>query len=44
VMYTRRRLCLPAEREPEVDAAIGHDYALRPRELVTFWWDASASG
>jgi SAM-dependent methyltransferase len=39
VAFTRRRLCLPASREAEVDAALGPGPALR--ENVTFWWDVA---
>jgi SAM-dependent methyltransferase len=39
VAFTRRRLCLPSERDAEVDAALGPDTALHPREVVTLWWD-----
>ncbi len=39
VAFTRRRLCLPPQRDPEVDAALGPDYTFQPRELVTLWWD-----
>ena len=39
VAFTRRRLCLPPERDAEVDAALGRDAALHQREIVTLWWD-----
>lgn len=39
VRFARRRLCLPVEREAEVDAALPADFGTRPRELVTLWWD-----
>ena len=35
VAFTRRRLCLPAERDPEVAAALELP---GPRQLVTLWW------
>ena len=50
---TRRRLCLPPERSPEVAAALtaagvdpAHpvDLGSSGREVVTIWWDASAAG
>jgi SAM-dependent methyltransferase len=37
---TRIRLCLPAEREPEVAALLSQAGAPPPRELATLWWDA----
>lgn len=40
VAFVRRRLCLPAERDPELDSLLPPDDALlRPREAVTVWWD-----
>lgn len=39
VAFTRRRLCLPPDREPEVAAALAEDQDPRPRELVALWWD-----
>jgi len=47
VAWIRRRLCLPADRDPEVEEAIapgtvqGADgtYAFEARSLVTLWWD-----
>ncbi len=38
VAFTRRRLCLPASRDREVDEALGPDWGAF-RELVTLWWD-----
>jgi SAM-dependent methyltransferase len=35
VAFTRRRLCLPAERDPEVDAMLEPP---GPRPQVTLWW------
>jgi hypothetical protein len=35
--WVRRRLCLPAEREPEVAEALA-DLAPEPAEMVTLWW------
>ena len=40
VAFTRRRLCLPAERETEIAAVIEQIHV--PRRLVTFWWDGAA--
>jgi SAM-dependent methyltransferase len=42
VAFTRRRLCLPSERDPEVDAALDASFALGPRPLVTLWWPGRA--
>jgi 2-polyprenyl-3-methyl-5-hydroxy-6-metoxy-1,4-benzoquinol methylase len=51
VEVTRRRLCLPAERAPEVEAALrdlgaapGHlgDLGTAGRDVVTIWWEGSA--
>lgn len=38
VAFNRRRLCLPASRDAEVDEALGQDGG-SGRELVTLWWD-----
>lgn len=43
VAWTRRRLCLPPERDAEVDEAIGEVAALPARPMVTFWWAGAAS-
>ena len=37
VRMNRRRLCLPVDREPEVDRAMGSTDT--PRDTVTIWWD-----
>jgi SAM-dependent methyltransferase len=42
VASARRYLCLPVEREPEVDAVLP-DEAM-PGETVTLWWDGTAPG
>jgi SAM-dependent methyltransferase len=50
VAWTRRRLCLPAERDPEVADALegtlfdhGHDrVSFGPRPVVALWWPGSA--
>ena len=39
IAFVRRRLCLPAERDPEVAAALGPPV---PRRLVTLWWPGGA--
>jgi SAM-dependent methyltransferase len=38
VAYTCRRLCLPAERQPEVAAALTR-HPPQPRRSVVLWWD-----
>ncbi len=35
--FTRRQLCLPPERAPEVAEALA-EISPAPRELVTIWW------
>lgn len=42
VAFVRRRLCLPPERDPEVDAALGATPDPLPRQLVALWWEGSA--
>ena len=43
VAFVRRRLCLPPERDPEVDALLPSDQThLLPRKVVTLWWEGSA--
>ncbi|MGY1590393.1 class I SAM-dependent methyltransferase [Geodermatophilus sp. SYSU D00708] len=41
--FTRRRLCLPAEREPEVAEAMRRFRDDRPRTSTTYWWAGTAS-
>jgi SAM-dependent methyltransferase len=43
VAFVRRRLCLPAERDSEVDALLPDASFLGPREVVTVWWPGTAS-
>lgn len=40
VRLNRRRLCLPASAEPEVDRLMGDTLDLR-RDVVTLWWDTA---
>ena len=40
--FTRRRLCLPADRDAEVAAAMTRFADDRPRTATTFWWPGSA--
>jgi hypothetical protein len=49
VAWIRRRLCLPASMDPEVEAAIAGDLVERdgrvtfgPRPVVTLWWPGQA--
>ncbi|HEX2088913.1 MAG TPA: class I SAM-dependent methyltransferase [Actinomycetota bacterium] len=49
VAFVRRRLCLSADRDPEIDAAIAdrlvegdQGVGFPPLPLVTLWWDGSA--
>jgi hypothetical protein len=44
VAFARRRLCLPPERDPEIDARLGDDYVVRPRDVATIWWPGEAVG
>lgn len=42
VAFVRRRLCLPADQEPEVDEALGpEEAAFPPRDLTTLSWDVA---
>ncbi|MFN2490388.1 MAG: class I SAM-dependent methyltransferase [Actinomycetota bacterium] len=38
VAFVRRRLCLPAERDPEIDEFLGEDLVWSPGGLVTISW------
>lgn len=49
VEFVRRRLCLPADRDPEIDAAIADrlvesekGVGFPPLPVVTLWWEGSA--
>ncbi len=49
VAFVRRRLCLPKERDPEIEAAlvdriVEHEDGIGfpPMPLVTLWWEGSA--
>lgn len=41
VAFIRRRLCLPAQRDPDIDAALPPDYEFTPRQVVTLWWGSA---
>jgi SAM-dependent methyltransferase len=40
--FTRRRLCLPADRDADVAAAMARFTDDRPRTATTFWWPGAA--
>ena len=40
VEMTRRRLCLPADRDGEIDALLPREAEPGPRRVATLWWDA----
>jgi hypothetical protein len=49
VAWTRRRLCLPADRDAEIAEAIrptvteaNGELRLAPRALATIWWDTGS--
>ena len=42
--FTTRRLCLPPERQPEVEEAMARWPEPPEREYVTLWWDGGAEG
>ncbi len=42
VAWTRRRLCLPSDRDPEVAAALEHLPEMAPSRAVTLWWPGRA--
>jgi hypothetical protein len=39
VPHVRQALCLPAERDPEVAAALAENPPPPAREISTLWWD-----
>ena len=43
VAFTRRRLCLPAERDAEIDALLDRESTWSPSEVVTLWWASGSS-
>ena len=43
VAFARRRLCLPAERDPEVDLVLPEAAGLPGRELVCLWWSPASA-
>jgi SAM-dependent methyltransferase len=40
--FTRRRLCLPSSRDPEIAAALAELSPDRPPTSTTFWWPGTA--
>ncbi len=43
VSFARRRLCLPVDREPEIDALLDTSEIMEPRSMVTLWWDGAGA-
>ncbi len=43
VAQVRRALCLPAERDPEIDGLLPAQSELGPRKVVALWWPGSAA-
>ena len=43
VAFTRRRLCLPAERDREIDELMDRDSVWTVNEMVTLWWSPGPS-
>ncbi len=41
VTFTRRRLCLPADRDADVDSALGPQSSFPDRDAVTIYWDTA---
>jgi hypothetical protein len=41
VASVRRYLCLPADRDPEIDALLDDESDL-PAQVVTLWWEGGA--
>ena len=39
VAFVRRRLCLPSERDPEIDELLGERAVLQDGDMATLWWD-----
>src|SRR5204862_3057167 len=42
VAFARRRLCLTADRDPEIDALLTADALTPPADVVTLWWSGAA--
>ena len=42
VAFARRRLCLTADRDAEVDALLAEDALMAQADVVTIWWDGAA--
>jgi hypothetical protein len=40
VAFARRRLCLPAERDPEVDRLLPSNTGFLVRSMACLWWPA----
>lgn len=44
VAFARRRLCVGADRDDEIDRLLGPDFQSPLRQVVTIWWDGQAPG
>ncbi len=44
VAFARRRLCVGADRDPEIDRLLGPDFQSPLRQVVTVCWDGRAKG
>ena len=42
VAFARRRLCVGADRDAEVEALLGPDFPSPLRRVLTVWWDGTA--
>ena len=42
VAFVRRRLCLTADRDAEIDALLPGDALAPPADVVTIWWHGAA--
>ena len=43
VAFVRRRMCVGADRDPEIDELLGEERSAGTREVATIWWDAGAT-
>jgi hypothetical protein len=39
VAFVRRRMCVGADRDPEIDELLGEERSAGTREVATIWWD-----
>jgi len=40
VAFVRRRMCVGADRDPEIDELLGEERSAGTRAVATIWWDA----